>query len=146
MSEDPRATIEYMRMRYGVFSWQGQALQYDQVGPPGEIVFRVFIDNGVAINTLLYYDPEVKLLAGILNHYPRGAQRWDGAWLERPGNVNVFVHPDADDSEAVYAKLMAEATRRWPDLIAPVQWEVPAPVGGYLDGNRRIWRSSTLNR
>ena len=89
--DQPEVTIERNRARFGTFSWQGQAPQYDQLGPPGEIVYRRYFDGRpligegkATIDTLLHYD-ERGHLDGILNTYPYGAAETPTApsWMTR---------------------------------------------------------------
>lgn len=158
----PNYTIASNRWRFGTFSWQGQAPQYDQLGQPGEIVYRRYVEDianssvmmGTPVDTLLYYD-EHGHLAAILNHYPAGAIEKDGNQLEAPGNVNTIIRPDAPETREV---LIAEARRRWPTCndeivigMGPnaLRGTVTIPVslgGGIQDGNRRISHTSALNK
>lgn len=155
---DPDYLIQSLRGRFGTFSWQGQALQYDQLGAPDEIVYRRFTDDFVnstvgrdtVTDTLLYYD-EQGHLAGILNHYPYGAVEHDGTVLEKPHNVNLFIRPDVDGSGNMVAKrLFDESQRRWnvnaetPMRIAVGTDTVHTMAGAFIDGNRRIARLSDL--
>lgn len=157
MSNDPEAIIRHNRMKFGTFSWQGQAPQYDQLGSPGEIVYRRFTDDwvgstvgpGTVIDTLLHYD-EQGYLEGILNYYPHGAVERDGRVLDAPGGVNITLRPDAGPS--VSRTLLAEARRRW-NVVGetPLMFCAGAnpasstTVGRLLeDGNRRIARPSAL--
>jgi hypothetical protein len=161
----PEVIIEHNRARFGVFSWQGQAPQYDQLGPPGEIVYRRYFDGrpldgkGKAIiDTLLHYDDR-GYLDGILNTYPFGAANADGSKLDDPGDVTLTLRPDVDTpGGGVRALLVADALRRWPDITVEVEVEVeldrtilatgpldgtvivpePGIHGVPVDGNRRI--------
>lgn len=139
MSE-PWTWIKAQRERYGTFSFEGQKWHYDQMGPPGEIVYRQYYDDGSAeprgwgtqthIDCLLYYGVGGRLV-GILNHYPHGA--WDketGKQIERPGNVNLTL-PEGDPHGA-RPKLLAEGKRRWNRGETP--WEPHAA----LDGGHRL--------
>lgn len=159
MSE-PEYTITRNRWRFGTFSWQGQAPQYDQLGEPGEIVYRRYSAGGSVtstlgsltwIDTLLYYD-EQGYLAGILNYYPFGAVEHDGVELEKPGNVNMFVRPDVDDDKMVSRAMFTESQRRWnvraeTPIRATVGTDTFTTTGGaFLDGNQRIVRLSDLNK
>lgn len=160
----PRTTIEHNRRKYGVFSWQGQAPQYDQLGPKGEIVYRQFVEYGNVINTLLAYDPEYGYLSGILNHYPyevvdtqhRGDQL-KGDVLQTAGSVNIFAHPGVSNSRTLRDQLLAEAKRHWPNLKEPdddplwgkntveeLKWAMNKQA--FIDGNRRMFRLSDQNR
>ena len=151
MADDPRLLIASNRMKFGVFSWQGQCPQYDQLGDPGEIVYRRYFDNAIPIDTLLYYDKQ-GFLAGILNTYPVGAIVSGGKMLEKPGNVNMFVRPDVDDDLAVTRALLAESKRRWnlgsetPLRLAIGTDTAYTTAGAVIDGNRRMLRLSDLKR
>jgi hypothetical protein len=95
MSKDdglPDIVIEHNWSRYGVFSWQGQAPQYDQLGPPGEIVYRRYFDGKAldsnakaTIDTPLHYYDDGHL-DGIVNTFPFG---------KRGGKVNRAAEPSA---------------------------------------------------
>jgi len=98
-----------LREQHGTYSWEGQRWQYDQLGPPGEIVYHRFSIESTPIDTLLHYD-ERGTLDGILNTYPQG--HFDGIWTEQSGNVNTFERPGLGGKVA--DQLMAEAARRWP--------------------------------
>jgi hypothetical protein len=154
---NPDYVIARLRQRHGTYSWQGQALQYDQFGPPGEIVYRRFFgDQGLPVDTLLAYDDEGDL-AGVFNFYPQGGPMdIDGTVLEQPGNANSFIRPDLEEREPgkLYEQLRAEAHRRgWPvaednktqfvtaDGTPAGEYRPgqPSPNGG-IDGNRRISR------
>lgn len=160
----PRHTIEANRRRFGTFSWQGQAPQYDQLGPKGEIVYRQFFDNGVPINTLLAYDPQWGQLIGFLNHYPYEVVDGAGQNLQRAQSVNMFLHPDLSnqDRKALFKVLMDDAKRRWPergeadeaDLVPSIQSNeidvdpsllrtqglLMDPSRTPMDGNHRVTR------
>lgn len=146
-SSDPDLIIEAQRQRFGTYSWQGQTLQYDQIGEPDSIVYRRFTEalaadrSGPAIiDTLLYYDEEGKL-AGILNTYPLGAV--GDRYIEEPGNINTFIRPGMP--EAVHDRLIADANKRWTGL-AEVDLAEGARAFGGEDGNRRFSRMPDLNR
>lgn len=158
----PRTTIEMNRRRFGTFSWQGQAPQYDQLGPKGEIVYRQYFDGGYPINTLLYYDNTHGQLIGFLNHYPyEVAQQGPGDPLQTAQSANVFLHPDLTGTEAdrLFKKLVAEGKRRWPQMVEPdmnplnnTEFSIKKPVfdqghntglqagSPLMDGNRRASR------
>jgi len=109
----PRYTLNDKRTRYGMYTWEGQSLQYDQLGPPTEIIYRRFIEgmgNLVTIETLLYYDERGRL-AGIANYYPETVVDVDGNVVEKPGNLNLFIRPDQE--VAAMAALTTETKRRW---------------------------------
>jgi hypothetical protein len=142
VSDNPDYTIERLRDRFGTFSWQGQALQYDQLGPSGEIVYRRYVEDnprstveqGTLIDTLLFYD-EQGVLAGILNHYPYGAIEKNGNELEKPHSANTFARPGTDE-DAINAALVAEAKRRWPTVRGEDIFVGPVPrpqLPGYID-------------
>jgi hypothetical protein len=136
---DPDAIIRTFRSRYGTYSWQGQALQYDQFGPPNEIVYRRFMADE-PVDTLLYYD-EQGILAGVLNTYPEG--HFDGQWIEQPGNVNTFVRPVL--AEGVHKLLLTEAKRRWKVAGETIAfWE--RSYHGIPDTHHRMIHPSALNR
>lgn len=119
----PRLTVENNRMRYGMFSWQGQAMQYDQLGPPNEIVYRRYHEGQATfVDCLLHYDKAGKL-DGILNTYPFGAQSPDGMVTEHPGSVNAFIRPDVADQDGLYKLMLTDARRRWPDIGEDVDFE-----------------------
>lgn len=147
MSDDPRITIDLNRLRFGTYSWQGQAPQYDQLGPPNEIVYRIF-EKGY-VNALLSYDENGQLV-GILNHYPHDVVS-GGTVLEKAGNVNTFVRPDA--TPAVHQRLLRECMRRW-HVTEDTEVEFCVGASGQRwsvrdlleDGNRRITRLRSLNR
>lgn len=152
---DPAHLIAYNRSRYGTYSWKGQALQYDQRGPAGEIVYqrfgegKLFSDGPgpigmVLIDTLLSYD-ERGLLAGILNYYPQDIFNPDGTQLEKAGNVCLTLRPDHElgCSTWVATGLVDEAERRWqinPEAQVTV-WKSGVPVattmGSIGDGGHR---------
>jgi hypothetical protein len=156
-STDPDIIIQSNRDRFGTFSWQGQALQYDQLGEPDSIVYRrymeakAFAEKGggpATIDTLLYYD-EFGVLAGILNTYPYGAV--GSRWIEEPGNVNTFTRPGANRGigvpGAVHDRLMADARRRWPNIAEEKPDDMIEGRTGWRiseDGNRRFSRTTHL--
>jgi hypothetical protein len=135
-----RGFITAKRKKHGVFSWEGQRWEYDQLGPGKGIVYHRWQDEnpkssseGMWVDCLLYYDAKGHL-AGILNHYPYGAiDRDTGHMTERVGNVNVFVRPGKTEDEARQA-LLAECKSRW--NRTETAWE-PLPTTT-LDGQHRL--------
>jgi len=110
----PRYVLHDKRSRYGMYTWEGQALQYDQLGPPGEIIYRRFVEQmatPITIETLLCYDNTGRL-TGIANYYPEPVFEHTGRQIEKPGNLNLFIRPD-EGSKTVVAALTAETQRRW---------------------------------
>jgi hypothetical protein len=146
MTGDPKITIAMARARYGVFSWQGQAPQYDQMGPAGGVVHHRYYDGTWpdlrVADTLLFYGDRGHL-TGILNYYPQDCYERDGTLLEKAGNVNLFVRPDIDHDHLAPV-MIAEARTRWPDI----QGETPVAltIGNHttrgpldtFDGQHRI--------
>jgi len=93
---------------FAMYSWASQAMQYPTKGEPG---FRHTVehnrpDDGMPIDCLLYY-AESGDLVGILNHYPVDIPPY-----EKAGNINLWVHPDAQRM-GVGMRLVTEADRRW---------------------------------
>lgn len=165
----PSWTLAINRHRFGTFSWSGQAPQYDQLGPPGEIVYWRYFDGKpltgegkATIDTLLHYDDQ-GYLDGILNTFPYGARNNDGSKLDDPGAVAITIRPDVDTpTGGVRGLLVTEALRRWPTITVESEavldpgvirlvsdGTVTVPEPGIhsvpLDGNRRISRTSDLN-
>lgn len=87
-------------------SWQSQASQYPEHGPPGISYLRGQLTPTYHVDCLLYRDETGQLL-GILNHYPA-----DLARVQRKGSVNLWVHPDHRRS-GVGRALVLEAVERW---------------------------------
>lgn len=169
MTHDPEITIQNARRTHGMFSWEGQALQYDQRNDPNTIVYQRFNDGQTTwVDCLLHYNDK-GLLDGILNTYPYGT--WDtetGLQTEIPGATNTFVRPGAPAS--VRQALVAEAKRRWPNSLDERQPEFEsAPtkqrpelsptldetIEGIeraisnrsgIDGNRRVYNLRPRNR
>lgn len=162
---EPRTLIDSLREQHGMFSWEGQRLQYDQLGPPGEIVYQRY-EDGSAVDVLLYYSPPDPKgrgrLIGILNHYPDGASNIaSGEMLEPVGSCNVFIHPTFNQDDSVLQVLWTEARRRWnvrkdvgPAELqvgrikegklatsAPMSFDVDIELSpSDMDGNRRLRR------
>jgi hypothetical protein len=120
----PELTLQRNRLRYGTFSWMGQAPQYDQLGEPNELRYQRFYDGTplvgnaekAVIDTLLHYD-EWGNLDGILNTFPLGARNADGSKLDDPGNSAIMIRPDQDTPDGGVRELLEnEALRRWPDI------------------------------
>lgn len=101
----------------GVFSWDNQAAQYDEDGPPGVGYFRGEVEEMEAkghpdfyVDCLLYRGADGTLL-GILNHYPM-TDPVNRPPLEVAGNVNIWVHPD-HYGQGIGTALFIEAQERW---------------------------------
>lgn len=96
-----------------MFSWASQAMQYPSLGEPGITHTEEFSPGFPTepIDCLLYYSPAGQLL-GILNHYQQ-----DMPPYEKAGNVNLWVHPDAQRM-GIGTQLIAEADRRF-----GIRWE-----------------------
>lgn len=92
---------------FAMYSWASQAMQYPASDEPG-FVYRREHTEAVRhpVDCLLYYSEGGQLI-GILNHYPE-----DIPPFEKAGNVNLWVHPDAQRM-GIGMKLLAEADRRW---------------------------------
>ncbi|GEM_PF-5193614 len=87
-------------------SWESQASQYPQQGPPGITYLRGQASPTYYVDCLLYRDEDGGLL-GILNHYPIEIPKY-----QREGSVNIWVHP-AHRRSGVGRALIAEAVERW---------------------------------
>jgi len=94
-----------------VYSWESQARQYAETGEPGISYERHYAGQndregeGPAVDCLLARNHKGQLI-GILNHYPTDSV------LEQAGNVNVWVHPDAQ-KRGVATALINEARKLW---------------------------------
>lgn len=120
----------------GFWSWESQARQYPRKGPEGISVETHVVE--VARGTTMAIDPADKRLkparvrvrygvdsmvlrnrkgdlVGILNHYPEPVYDMDGALLERPGNVNLWVRPNRRH-RGLGSRLLNAALDRWPDF------------------------------
>lgn len=109
----------------GAFSWESQARQYAEFGPPGISLESHYLDmasdrevyplgadltdpNVTCINCLLHRDSDGRL-DGILNHY-------DGKNpLERKDAINLWVRPDSQ-RRGIGTALVREAVGRWPGI------------------------------
>ncbi len=87
-------------------SWESQAAQYPQTGPPGISYFRGQVTASYFVDCLLYRDEHGELI-GIANHYPSDLPPY-----EREGNVNVWVHPQRR-RQGIGTELALECVRRW---------------------------------
>lgn len=74
----------------GVYSWESQAGQFDEVGEPGP-EHRVEFSGDRPINCFLFRDKTRRLFA-IGYHYPMDMGDPPGS-LEKAGNVNIWVKP-----------------------------------------------------
>lgn len=91
-----------------IYSWVSQAMQYPAKGEPG-VTHTVEFSEGypdAPIDCLLYRTDQGQLV-GILNHY-----RQDMPPYEKAGNINIWVHPDAQGI-GIGTCLVAEADKRF---------------------------------
>ena len=148
---DPQYVMARLRAQFGLYSWEGQALQYPQRGEPGEMVYQRYAEDnpessvqlGTWIDCLFYYDEE-GYLTGVLNHYPYGAfDKHTGQEIDKPNTSSTFVRP-GETAEEVRAILTKEAVKRWgPEAAEQSPWPRPDIVlsnSRNLDGNRRQGR------
>ena len=87
-------------------SWQSQAEQYPEWGPPG-IGYHPGLVPGVTVVDCLLYRDDKGYVIGILNYFSDDVPPY-----ERAGNVNIFVHPD-HRRKGIATALWREAERRW---------------------------------
>lgn len=144
--DQPRATIESNRMRFGMFSWEGQAPQYDQLGEPGSVVYRRYTEGQATwVDVLLHYDHQGRL-DGIFNTYPFGAASHGGEVLEKAGSSNAFIRPDVADPDALYQSLLAEGRRRWPLIRGDVDHEVRSAISAPAINHPDLSQRDVLRR
>jgi GNAT superfamily N-acetyltransferase len=89
-----------------MYSWESQAAQYPQTGPPGISYVRGQVSDELFVDCLLYRDENGDLV-GILNHYPV-----DFPPYEREGDENIWVHPSRR-RQGIATALLLEARVRW---------------------------------
>jgi GNAT superfamily N-acetyltransferase len=104
-----------------VYSWESQAKQYPEVGPPGTSTFQVPLTEGRHVNCVLHRDTDGALL-GILNHYPVDIPPW-----ERKYTLNVWVHPDRRGEGIGTRLVMAAMEQGWPISVEDIK--VTGPGG-----------------
>jgi GNAT superfamily N-acetyltransferase len=98
-----------------VHSWESQASQYPEVGPPGTSTFQVPLTEGRHVNCVLHRDTDGALL-GILNHYPVDIPPW-----ERKYTLNVWVHPDRRGEGIGTRLVLAAMEQGWPISVEDIQ-------------------------
>lgn len=91
-----------------LYSWGSQVCQYDYKGEPGIRYEEGPIPSGRIVHCLLYRN-EKGHVRGILNYFDE--QFADSEW-EKPGNVNIWVHPRCQ-GQGIGTALWREAQRRW---------------------------------
>jgi GNAT superfamily N-acetyltransferase len=114
--------------------FESQVGQYPKSGPPGISYFLGVVNIGditgnttgkvvgrvlFSVDNLLYRNSKGAVI-GILQYFPDGAPMD----LEKPGNVNVFVHPRRR-RRGIASSLVAEAQRRWGPLDMDQQMYTP---------------------
>lgn len=87
-----------------LYSWGSQVCQYPYKGEPGISYQEGPIPSGI-VHCLLYRN-EKGHVRGILNYFDFLTE-----W-EKPGNVNIWVHP-RHQGEGIGTALWNEAVRRW---------------------------------
>lgn len=97
-----------------MLTWVSQAMQYENFSDTHGIVYFAgdLPESHVIVDCLLYYSDGGQLI-GILNHYPVDIDPW-----EKKGNVNLWVHPQAQRM-GVGTALITETEKRW----GPINWE-----------------------
>ena len=111
------------------FSFESQAAQFDETGTPGIELRRENASIGQPVDCVLYRN-NTGVLDGILYFYPDGAPG-----LEQPGNVNIFVRPEAART-GIASRLLDHATRLF-DINLDQQLLTPSGKA-FLDAYRRI--------
>lgn len=105
-----------------VYSFESQRMQYPVTGEPGIGYFAGEIKDYGIVDCLLFRG-EDGLLLGVLNHYPLdspnphygtvlGSLFGEPEFIERAGNVNIFIHPE-HKREGIATALVDEAISRW---------------------------------
>ena len=87
-------------------SWESQAAQYPEIGPPGISHYREELIGGIFVDCLLYRDEQGELV-GILNHYPDAIPPY-----ERAGDQTMWVRP-ANRRQGIGSALARDAFFRW---------------------------------
>jgi GNAT superfamily N-acetyltransferase len=98
-----------------VHSWESQAKQYPNVGPPGTSTLHVPLAGGLDVNCVLHRDTDGRLV-GILNHYPVDIPPW-----ERKYTLNVWVHPDRRGQGIATRLVLAAMEQGWPISVEDIQ-------------------------
>jgi GNAT superfamily N-acetyltransferase len=105
-----------------VYSFESQRMQYPVKGDPGIGYFAGEVKDYGIVDCLLFRDKSGELL-GVLNHYPKDAPNpnygtalgrifGEAEFIERAGNINIFIHP-LYKREGIASALLDEAQNRW---------------------------------
>jgi hypothetical protein len=118
MNWEPQRLPEGMN----AYSFESQKKQYPEKGDPG-IRYYAGESKGYGVVDCLCFRNGVGEFVGILNHYPADAPNpnykhplavlfGEPEFLERAGNVNIFIHPGYKKC-GIATELLDEAMLRW---------------------------------
>lgn len=94
-----------------LFSWASQVCQYPYTGEPGISYMEGPIPSGFIVHCILYRN-EKGHVRGILNYFDEQFADGAGGGWQKPGDVNIWVHPKCQ-GRGIGTALWQEAVRRW---------------------------------